>query len=74
MESLKGIRLKRINPIKNNIITTERAICCEKYKAIIPNNIGPRKEVALPVNAKKPKNSFFFSLGVNLDIKDLEHD
>mgnify|MGYP001310237467 CR=1 FL=1 len=32
---------------------------------------GPINDVALPENAKKPKNSFSLFLGVNLPIKDL---
>ena len=61
------------SPINNNI-TTQRATCCEKLTVIIPNKNGTKNEVAFPVSAKKPKNSFCFSLGVNFDIKDLEQD
>ena len=63
-----------MNPRTKREITTHKASCWPYKDEIIPYKNGPKKEVAFPVSAKKPKNSLLCLLGVSDPINDLLHD
>ena len=62
-------RLKNGSPHSGHLATRtnlyEFLLSYMDENQIIPKSKGPKNEVALPVRAKKPKNSFCFFSGVS---------